>query len=233
MKTYKASEVDSSRHFSMAVYGTPKAGKTTFCATAKNCLIINTERGMGSITDKDVDIVDCYTLKDLVDVMRELKTDKKYDVVAIDTMTELSNMFQSEMKGENSLLQKQQWGVLSDKLMKMIQAFRAIDKNKIYLCQQQVVEDRIMPLVSPAKFVPYLLAQVDIIARMGVKEIEKDGIKTTKYFMSAAPSDAYVTGDRFRVLPKAFPPDFEYIKALVKDNKKISIQDLTEERSVM
>jgi len=220
LKTYSPKDIDVSQYFSMIVYGVPKIGKTTFSSTAKKCLIINTERGMGSIRNSNVDIVDCYTLKDLQDIVNELKTDTKYDVIVIDTLTELTNLFQNELKGMATVLTQQQWQIISSKLQQMIIAFRALNKNKIYLCQQEVdgVTQKIQPMLQPNKFKYYVQAQVDIIARMGLGKDEASGQEVR--YLTATPTDSAIAGDRFNVLPKAIPPDFEVIKKLISQSKE-------------
>jgi phage nucleotide-binding protein len=84
----------------MVLYGRPGTGKTTACGTLPNTLILDTERGSGSLTklSNPPDVAEINTLKDLEEAYIFLKSgNHKYEHIVIDTFTEIQKMILAEV----------------------------------------------------------------------------------------------------------------------------------------
>lgn len=212
------------------VYGDPGVGKTSFAATAPDVLIADTENGLLSVKDSQVDFVHLSSWNDLEELYKFMKSDegKKYKTVAIDTITELMNKLVDELKrthnnGQNGLSQGG-WGVAIDKIAGMMRSFRDLPQSVIFTAHAQF-QDKAnegsmrIPSLNGKKLPMQACGQVDIVAYLEVLDTD-DGEK--KRVLRTTASQDYYAKDRTEVLGGVVPPDFEQIRAAVIQNEQFA-----------
>lgn len=208
----------------LLVYGRNKQGKTTFCASAPNVLIIDPEGG-AEYTDKSVDIWPVHQWSDLTDVFHFLRSgNHSYEWVALDGLTRISNMslrFVMQQQEERDLdripgmVQMKDYGKSGELMKGMLYNFHTLDMGVIYTAQDRMDTSH-MPDVEDdediedvdARFVPDLPkgvrsnvnAIVDVIGRIYTVTVEgeKNGktIKGRQRRLWVAPCEQYDTGYR-------------------------------------
>lgn len=120
-------------------YGESGAGKTTLIATLPKPLIISNEGGLLSIKGIDLPYIEIKSMADLTEVYTWLKSSEdaqKYESIAIDSLSELSEICLAEMKAEliNGKPKdgRMAYGDMAEKMRKVIRAFRDLPKH-IYM----------------------------------------------------------------------------------------------------
>ena len=206
------------------VYGRNKQGKTTFCSTAPNVLIIDPEGG-AEYVDQGVDIWPIHSWKDLTDVFHFLRSgNHSYEWVALDGLTRIANMslrFVMEQQEERDLdripgmVQMKDYGKSGELMKGMLYNFHTLDMGVIYTAQDRMDTSH-MPDVDEdddvddveARFVPDLPkgvrsnvnAIVDVIGRIYTVTVEgeKNGKTITgrQRRLWVAPCEQYDTGYR-------------------------------------
>ena len=77
---------DQANNAKVLVYGPAGIGKTVLCATLPNNIIISAEAGLMSIADRNIDVIEINTIKDLAEAYEYLDTDEmraKYNNVSL------------------------------------------------------------------------------------------------------------------------------------------------------
>lgn len=130
------------------IYGKQKRGKTTFCATAPNVLILDPEQGTDFINDS-ASVWHISKWTDLEDVYQYLKLgDHEFEWVALDGMTKFANMaLRYVMSVEEELSLNRKPGMVQQRdylkageLIKELMAnFQKLDLGKIYTAQERQV----------------------------------------------------------------------------------------------
>ena len=213
------------RPLSVLVYGRFKKGKTHFCTTAPNVLILDPEEGTDGLAEANPDVWPLNEWSDFDEVYKFLKTGKHdYEYVAFDGMSRFANMalrYARSQAAETNLNSKpggtriQDYGTAGELMKGMMYNFHSLPLGKIYTAHERAVnavileEDEESPIVKPEDqiYVPDLPAGtrgsvnalVDVIGR--AYTIRKDhptdmNKKVTSYRLWLAPTHNYDTGFR-------------------------------------
>lgn len=183
------------------IYGAPGVGKTHFCASAGNVLLIDIDSGARTLVgSSNVDVLEYVSIEQVEAVVEYLKRDDpafaKYDTIAFDTITQL------QMKAIDSLLKKKSntagvpiykadwdiYGEVTQRLRSLMLDFRDINKNLILTAHVKEDKDPLTDLMMlRPDLTPKLAATVaglfDIVGYMridakGVRQLQVQPSKT-------------------------------------------------------
>lgn len=218
--------------------GPPGAGKTTFaCSMAKAfpTLVLSAEAGLLSalnIKGDDgkplpIDFIEIETFEDIETVYNHLKMKAvvdghdygKYQAVAMDSITEIQDKcLQSIMaKTKNEAMQIQDWGVLANRIERMVRSFRDLPLHLVVTALEEPETDK---LTGEVKVWPMLKGSVqrklpayfDLVLYHYGKEVEVDGKKKTVPCVLTCNSGKYQGKDRSGKLPQTMQaPDFKIV----------------------
>lgn len=76
---------------------------------------------------------------------------KPYDVIVIDSLTEISDNLRRDLKWEKKFLDMQSWWVLADELKDLVIQIRDLDKHVVVICQEWYEKDKDWWII---KFIP-------------------------------------------------------------------------------
>jgi hypothetical protein len=186
-------------NLAVVVYGRPKVGKTRFCATAPNPIIIDCdEKGTDSTRDDtDPNVYRITTWSELMDMYWYLQSGQHdYKTVAIDTVSGLQTLCMNFVLGDEAsrdasrdpdMPTRQAYGKISQLMKTNITNFRNLDMNVIFTAHTRTrstgedEEDESMitgPNLSPAIYT-HLLGAVGLIGYMMKREVfAKTKVKT-------------------------------------------------------
>lgn len=217
-------EVDP--HTRVMVQAPNKKGKTVFGASLPGTLIIDVnEKGTKSVRHSPG--VHVFQAKNWVDVVYAYwylrascrgATKRKFTCYTLDTVTQMQHTCMKHVlkEGEDRdpykdpyTPKQQDWLKMSELMKPQLLNFRNLPMHGIFLVQERSVDDEdgetiMVPDLSPGCR-GTLLASVDVIGRMFVKEVrvvQKGAKKESKrqmYYMLTAPHDKYPTGTRLAV----------------------------------
>lgn len=205
---------------SILVYARNKKGKTRFCATAPNVLILDPERGTDQLTKLNPDVWPIDRWEDLDDVYKFLRQNPdKYKYVAFDGMTRIANMalrFVMEQAEEHDLsrkpglVQQRDYGKAGELMKGLMYNFHNLDVGTIYTAQERQVEGEFGEEDDDAEaaatqYVPDLPkgvratvnSIVDVIGRLyTIRTEDSEGKPVIRRRLWLAPSAIYDTGYR-------------------------------------
>lgn len=118
----------------MLVYGQAGAGKTTLIGTLPNPVILSAEAGLLSLSGKDVPFITIDTMETLTEAYKwltESEEGRKFDSIAIDSLSEIAEVVLSAEK-KIAKDPRQAYGALQDTMGDMIRAFRDIPERNVY-----------------------------------------------------------------------------------------------------
>ena len=88
MELKKAKDIATTQ-VKILVYGSSGSQKSRFATNdAKNGIVLDFERGLGSIDNKDIDVLECKVARDFTESLEYLSKDKEHDTVIIDSWSE-------------------------------------------------------------------------------------------------------------------------------------------------
>lgn len=228
-KIYKPSQAKE-RKPSILVYGRNKKGKTRFCTTAPNVLILDPERGTDQYDRADPDVWPIQHWADLDEVYKYLRAnDHPYEYVAFDGMTRFANMalrFVMEQAEEHDIsrkpgmVQQRDYGRAGELMKGLMYNFHNLEPGIIYTAQERQVEGEFGEEDEDAEestiqYVPDLPkgvrstvnALVDVIGRLYTVRVEnKEGKEVIRRRLWLAPSALYDTGYRSEyTMPEYLP----------------------------
>jgi len=187
------------------IYGKSGVGKTVLLATkkaGKRTLIVDVEDGTLSIAGADVDVVritfgedpdsqaDAFAQMQAIFTMLKADAGKKYDLLAIDSLTQaqkfvLSGTIREKIKQREA---KSLWkasledqGIMTEKMRHMLWDLRSLPMHIVYTCLSQDVlpEGEVQTyetLALTPKFRDNVLAYSDVVARLDItKARDKSG----------------------------------------------------------
>lgn len=125
------------------IYGESGLGKTSLIKNlpAEDSLIINVENGLLSLGDYPVDFVDAKTVKDVLDLLKQVDM-KKYKTVFIDSITELSQNHYTLLKKKYEQIERSEnkkpgsmgirlWGDFLEDFSVLFKTLRDLKKNVV------------------------------------------------------------------------------------------------------
>jgi len=233
-------------NLSVVVYARPKVGKTRFCATAPNVLIIDCdEKGTDSTRDdSDPMTVRITTWSEINDVYWYLQSGAHdYESVAIDTVSGLQTLAMNFVLGDEAARDasrdpdqpSQRIYQKVTQLMKVqITNFRNLPMNVIFTAHTRTREqgegDEELTYITGPNLSPavqgHLLGAVGLIGYMLKREVTvRSGTtrrKVRRVRMLIGPSDRFETGVRYSALadlPHIDNPDFSRMLEIIKSGK--------------
>jgi hypothetical protein len=224
-----------------------KKGKTVFGASLPGTLIIDVnEKGTKSVRHAEgVHVFQAQNWADVVYSYWYLRasvrgdTKRKFTAYCLDTVTQMQHVCMKQVLGENADRDpykdaqtpvQRDWLKMAELMKPQILNFRNLPMHGVFLVQERAVEDEdgesiMVPDLSPGCR-GTLLAAVDVIGRMFVKEVrvvQKGAKKESKkkvHYMLTAPHDKYPTGTRLSLPPLVRNPTMQmFIDADRKDDE--------------
>ena len=147
----KAKTAAKQTHLKLLIYGESGAGKTYFSVGTKNPLVLLTEmNGQASIlaANPNADIIHVSDANMLAQLLRDLCESpdmfSAYDMIVIDSLTEMQRLVKDRITGGSARqLKLQEWGKLAGDTLGMIRRIRSIPFNVccLALLETQVAEE--------------------------------------------------------------------------------------------
>jgi len=202
-------------------YARNKKGKTRLAQSAPRVLILDPEKGTKELPP-DQPVWPIKQWEDLNDVFKYTKTadcKKKYDWIAVDGMTRITNMAlrfvmkqheERDMDRIPGMVAQKDYGKAGELIKGMLFNFHNLPQGIIYTAQERVEtqgefdsEDEDLE-EAQTRFVPdlpkgvrsSLNAIVDCIGRIYVVKAEVKGVEVLQRRLWIAPTEAYDTGYR-------------------------------------
>lgn len=195
------------------IYGDAGMGKTTFCSTAPNPIIVSAEAGLLSLADKDIPVIEVGSYADLKAAFKFLKSNDDYDTICLDSLSEISEKLLAEYKTQEKD-KRQAYGRMADDMMELTKGFRNLQKHVIMTSKQALHKDEhtgkityqpYMPGQAFTQQVPYYFDLVLCI------RVDKDGSR----YVQTQPDISYQAKDRSGKLNKKEVPDFSKIVDII------------------
>lgn len=215
---------DVSNHFvKVLVHAPAGAGKTRLCATTgSKPLIISVEGGLLSLKGQDVDYVDVKSLEELRQVYAMLLTDKTYDWVCLDSLSEVAETVLAFEKKQTKDPRKA-YGEMQDTMLELIRCFRDLPKNIYMSAKQKRIEDSVTgallynvnaPGQNLAQNIPYFFDEV-----FTIKNFVNPETNVEQSFLQTKRCEQYECKDRSGALEFYEPANLAHIAAKIRANK--------------
>lgn len=129
------------QYLKVLVHGPSGSGKTRLCATTGGKpLIISAEAGLLSLREHDLDVWEIKSMDDLREAFTFLQTDKTYDWVCLDSISEVAEVV---LATEKKLTKdpRKAYMEMGEQMTQLIRAFRDLPKNIYMSAKQDKVKD--------------------------------------------------------------------------------------------
>lgn len=173
------------------IYGYPGVGKTSLALSAKNPVLLDTDRGAHRADgDGDVILIDNYA--EMSHPPTFIQQVKDYDTIVIDTADGLLDYMMNWVQAENPRIKNklQLYGLLREEFKKLAAAFKVSGKSLIFIAHAKETLEGETKIVRPQ----ITGGSYDIITResdfIGLMSI-KDG----KRVLSFTPDENYISKD--------------------------------------
>ena len=151
------------------IFGDSWCGKTSFWGTAMKdfrTLFISAEGWLASIrkwqpnwwtkevSTKDPEVLQITKAEQIKELRKPgvlEKLSEPYDVIIIDSLTEISDNLRRDLKWEKRFLDMQSWWVLADELKDVVIQIRDLNKHVIVICQETYEKDKDWGII---KYIP-------------------------------------------------------------------------------
>ena len=151
------------------IFGDSWCGKTSFWWTAMKdfrTLFISAEGWLASIrkgqpngwtkevSTKDPEVLQITKAEQIKELRKPWVLEKlaePYDVIIIDSLTEISDNLRRDLKWEKRFLDMQSWWVLADELKDVVIQIRDLNKHVIVICQETYEKDKDWGII---KYIP-------------------------------------------------------------------------------
>lgn len=202
------------------IYGYPGVGKTSLALSAKNPVLLDTDRGAHRADgDGDVILIDSYA--EMSHPPTFIQQVKDYDTIVVDTADGLLDYMMNWVQAENPRIKNklQLYGLLREEFKKLAAAFKVSGKNLVFIAHAKETLEGETKIVRPQ----ITGGSYDIITResdfIGLMSI-KDG----KRVLSFTPDENYISKDSAGLKNVAIdtPPNLQSIMegAVEKLNSK-------------
>lgn len=196
------------------VYGESGVGKTTLCATVPKPLIISAEKGLMSISDKDLACVEVHSLKDIKEVYKRIKKHKDYagfETICIDSISDIAEKILGNNMKEFAD-GRQAYGRMNTDVAEIIRLFRDLPHHVYFTAKCSAREDAngvvrykgSLPGKTLAMDLPYFF---DVVLALRIGKREK---KTFRYLQTRKDT-LWDAKDRSGTLDKNEPPNLQLI----------------------
>lgn len=205
---------------SIVIYARNKKGKTYFCTTAPNVLILDPERGTDEYLEIDPDVWEITSWEDFDEVYKFLRSgNHSYKYVAFDGMTRFSNMAlrfvmaqaeEHDISRKPGMVQRQDYGKAGELMKGLMYNFHTLGIGTIYTAHEREIngsfedEDDEAEATEtqyvadlPAGVRRALNGIVDVIGRLyTIRTEDANGKAVIRRRLWLAPSAIYDTGYR-------------------------------------
>jgi len=126
---------ESAAYVKALVYGESGVGKTFLIKTAPKPLIISAEKGLLTLKDQKIPVIEIKTFEDLEDAYTFVTSDKRasrFETICLDSISDIAETVLSEEKEKCGADPRQAYGAYADKLLPMIKKFRDIEGKHVY-----------------------------------------------------------------------------------------------------
>ncbi len=206
----------SGKPINLCIYGKTGVGKTTFCATAPDVLLVDcNELGTMSIEDTGIDVTYITSYEEINLLYWFLaKGNHNYKSVAIDTISSLQALCLSFVLGEAAAMDlskdpkmpdRRDYGKITVLMSDVILQFRNLPLNVIFTAHERSWSEdegevEVCPDLPP-RVRAILEAAVDILGRLYTKEVETPtGKRTIERRLLVGPHDKYRSKSRKKAL---------------------------------
>ena len=204
----------SHQHLKVLVYGAAGSGKTTLCATAKDCIIISAESGLLSLRGYDLPVIEVTSLVEVQEAYKYLTESdeaKSYRWVCIDSLSEIAEVVLAAEK-KASKDPRKAYGELQDRMAQLIRAFRDLPRNVFMTAKAEHIQDESgamlwMPTMPGKKLPQSLPYFFDEVFAMRVKEVDGE----TKRALQTSSDGIWTAKDRSGALAQFEEPNLEAI----------------------
>ncbi len=139
---------------SLMIYGESGSGKTHLLGTFpdEQLLLISTEAKLLTLKDRNINVIvitSWVEALELLDFLEQPQNIAPFTVLGLDSLTKLAQLVFKEV----SLLVKdgrQVYGEMAERMMYFIQRFKAIQKHKVVICHQVLLENGGMAKYYPS-----------------------------------------------------------------------------------
>lgn len=227
MPIIKKDDVRPERPVIIVIYGTPGCGKTSVATTAKNPLLIDTDRG----SDRSVQIVDTLAANNWYDIENAKNDMAGYGTIIVDTAKAMLDDYLSSYavdknyKLKNNTLKR--FGQMADDFKDFVDFLRQGEKDIIFICHDKEVTDG-----DVVKHTPDCTGQSkDLLLRIA-DQVGYVSMVNKQRTITFEPTDNYVGKNVAQigaeVIPDATSPDFNGFMAGIIAKVKKSIQSKSE-----
>jgi len=199
------------------VYGESGIGKTVLGSTAPKPIIISAERGLLSLADKDIPVIEVNGLTDVLKAYNFLHDNAEFETIVLDSLSEIGEQLLEQFKKEEKDPRKA-YGRMADELYHMTKKFRDLDKHVVFIAKQELNKDEFTGKVSyrpstPGQSftsqVPYFF---DEVFCMRIGKVGKDDFR----YLQTQPDIQYTAKDRSGKLEKSENPNLSAIFEKIK-----------------
>jgi len=213
----------SAKYVKVLVHGPSGSGKTRLCATTGGkTLIISAEAGLLSLRGTDIDVFEIKNVDDLRTIYAHLLTDKVYDWICLDSISEVAEtVLAAELKVNKD--PRKAYGELAATVSELIRCFRDLPKNVYFSAKQDRVKDDVTgqvffgPSAPGQKLGASLPYFFDIVLALHNWKDENGVIQSG---LQTQRDDRFEAKDRSGALSLAEPADLSKIYAKIINTNK-------------
>lgn len=206
----------------MLVYGQSGIGKTSLMGTLEpsETLIISAESGLLCLADKAIDVIEVKSYEAVRAAFAYLskgEDEGKYKYVAIDSLTEISDMLVKHLKAKDEYRNPsnvlKMWGEFSESIVGLIKAFRDLPRHVVFSALSDDVNDggiiTKLPLISGNKAQKLLSSFFDEVFYLSINQDNEREIFTQ-------PTHHFIAKDRSGKLAPTEAPNLMQIIAKIQ-----------------
>lgn len=235
-------QIVPSEKLKILIYGPSGVGKTTLYGGAKNALILDVEEGTSSIPievkeemiKNGTRFFPLKTWEDLQGIFQLIQEGKlKFNTIIMDSITDIQELCkdhilatQERRRISDETPSQQDYGVLSERMRKMIRNFRQLDSNIIYIARERhekdesTGEERVRPDIV-GKLMNDVPGAMDIVGYM----VSVGGKRKIGFDLEGK----YLAKDRTNRLPKVMEdPTWEKLEEIFPELVDLNYQEKTQ-----
>ena len=214
-------DIANFKHINALVYGQSGIGKTVLCATAPKPLILDSENGLLSLSNTQVDSAEINNLNDLKEAFKFLSAAKhEYQTVCVDSLSEVAEKVLIEYKAVERD-PRAAYGKMAEEIFAVVRKFKQLPLHVIFTAKQTRIEDAFTGKSTfgpsfPGQQLPLNLPyQLDLVLALRIGQ--KDGNKFR--FIQPQPDVQYDAKDRTGILDSKEKPNLSDLIAKIQTTK--------------